>query len=336
MPEASPVSASDTLKHAEAVLALALPRFGLPTDLIPEQLPVSENVSYRIRPDGAPPVVARISRPGGHDLRVRESELAWLASLGQSSESLVPAVHLSTDSKTVISVRPPGSDLDYHVSLFECVSGEHPDEDDLAAVMPKLGTITAHLHEHSTQWTRPQWFSRPDWDFDAAFGPAARWGDWRAGVVETDQIEQLTRVESFVRDRLHSYGSGSDRYGLIHADLRAANLLVDGDRCRLIDFDDCGPGWFMYDLATALTFAEDHPQAPEFIDAWLQGYRSVRELPLEHEREIDTFLLMRRMLTIAFLGNNPDIAVSREMLPGLAQRTCDWSDAILTRHAASL
>ncbi|MDN3460708.1 phosphotransferase [Rhodococcus sp. APC 3903] len=336
MSEVSPVTASATLLHAEAVLALALPRFGYSSDLIPEQLPVSENVSYRIRPEGRPAVVVRISRPGGHPLRVRESELAWLASLGQSADSLVPAVHSSLDGKMVITVRPPGSTLDYHVSLFECVEGQHPAEDDFAAVMPTLGTITAHLHEHATRWQRPTWFTRPDWDLDAAFGTGARWGDWRAGVDDIHEVEHLTRVESFVRRRLQSYGSGADRYGLIHADLRAANLLVNGERCRLIDFDDCGPGWFMYDLATALTFAEDHARSPEFIGEWLDGYRSVRELSVEHEREIDTFLLMRRMLTIAFLGNNPDIAVSREMLPGLARRTCDWSEGILNREAASL
>ena len=44
-----------------------------------------------------------------------------------------------------------------------------------------------------------------------------------------------------------------DRFGLDHADLRIANLLVDGGHMLVIDFDDCGLAWFMYDWATAVS-----------------------------------------------------------------------------------
>ncbi|UOT03277.1 phosphotransferase [Rhodococcus opacus] len=334
MTDVPSASTAQVLAHARQVLAEALPRFGFAADTPAERLPVSENVAYRLRPDDGAPVVLRISRPGGYDLRTRESELAWVSALSGQAGAPVPGVHPADDGTLVITVRPPGSQCGYHVSAFECVPGLHPPEEEYAAVMPQLGAITGHLHEHASRWQRPRWFTRPAWDVDAAFGSAPRWGSWRAGVHERDEIEQLVRVEEFVRDRLGRFGRGPDRFGLIHADMRAANLLVDGTDCRIIDFDDCGPGWFLYDLATAMTFAEDHPDAGDFIAAWLQGYRSVRDLPAEHEREIDTFLLLRRMLTIAFLGNNPDIDVSRQMLPGMARATCDWADTILTEQAA--
>ena len=44
---------------------------------------------------------------------------------------------------------------------------------------------------------------------------------------------------------------------------------------RVIDFDDCGFSWFMYDFATTVSFFEDHPQVPDLKDAWVEGYRSV-------------------------------------------------------------
>ncbi|WP_124396513.1 phosphotransferase enzyme family protein [Rhodococcus wratislaviensis] len=323
-------AASQTLTHAPLVLAEALPRFGIAADAPSELLPVSENVSYRIRPHGRAAVVVRISRPGGCELQQRESELSWVSALAEAKVA-VPIVHRADGGvNTVITVRPPESQLNYHVSAFECVPGTHPAEDDYATVMPKLGAVTAELHEHASRWQRPDWFTRPAWDIDAAFGPAPRWGSWRAAVHEKDESEQLARVEEFVRSRLLRFGCGPDRFGLIHADLRAANLLVDGTSCRVIDFDDCGFGWLLYDLATALTFTEDHPRVGEFIAAWLQGYRSVRELSVEDEREIVTFLLLRRMLTIAFLGNNPDIEVSQQMLPGMVRATCDWADGIVS------
>lgn len=31
----------------------------------------------------------------------------------------------------------------------------------------------------------------------------------------------------------------------------------EGDDSRIIDLDDCGPGWLLYDVATARGFIED-------------------------------------------------------------------------------
>jgi len=42
--------------------------------------------------------------------------------------------------------------------------------------------------------------------------------------------------------RLARFGSGAARFGLIHADMRLANLLVDGDDVCVIDFDDWRDG----------------------------------------------------------------------------------------------
>ena len=42
-------------------------------------------------------------------------------------------------------------------------------------------------------------------------------------------------------------------YSVIHADMHPGNIVVDGDRLTVIDFDDAGFGWHQYDIATALT-----------------------------------------------------------------------------------
>ena len=57
--------------------------------------------------------------------------------------------------------------------------------------------------------------------------------------------------------------------------MRLANLLVDGDEVKVIDFDDCGFSWHLYDAATAVSFFEHEPHVPELMDAWVRGYRRV-------------------------------------------------------------
>ena len=131
---------------------------------------------------------------------------------------------------------------------------------------------------HARALARPPGFARLTWDFEtslgddgAALGPLARRHGRRrreGGAVRPDG-----RAD---RRRLARYGKGPDRFGLIHCDLRLANLLIDGGTVKVIDFDDCGFGWFMYDAATPVSFYEHEPQVPELIDAWVRGYRSVR------------------------------------------------------------
>ena len=84
----------------------------------------------------------------------------------------------------------------------------------------------------------------------------------------------LGRLDATIAARLAAYGQPPERYGLVHADIRLANLLVDDAHVRVIDFDDCGFTWFMYDFATTVSFMEDHPRVPE-----LQR-RLARGLPL--------------------------------------------------------
>jgi Ser/Thr protein kinase RdoA (MazF antagonist) len=63
----------------------------------------------------------------------------------------------------------------------------------------------------------------------------------------------------------------------------------------VIDFDDCGFSWYMYDAATLMSFYEQLPGAPGRIEHWLEGYRTVRVVAQADEEEIPTFVMLRRL-----------------------------------------
>ena len=119
----------------------------------------------------------------------------------------------------------------------------------------------------------------------------------------------LARLDARCASGSPRFGSGPDRFGLIHADLRLANLLVDGDRDhRSSTSTTAGFGWFMYDFGAAVSFIEHDPQVPELTDAWVEGYRTVRRCSAEDEAEIPTFVLLRRLLLVAWIGSHHTFA----------------------------
>ena len=132
----------------------------------------------------------------------------------------------------------------------------------------------------------------------------------------------LSSAVKRISGALADYGATPDRFGLVHADLRLANLLVDGDTTYVIDFDDCGFGWYLYDAATALTFLEDRDEAPSWLQAWVSGYERRTSLSAEDRAVLPSLLMLRRMLVLAWLGSHAETELAREESHAYLAATC--------------
>lgn len=318
------------LARVAGVARRALPRYGLSPEADLSLLSVSENAVFLVEDSGRRSVL-RVHRLGYHSREAIASELAWLDALRAEAGIRTPEVIPARDGSRVITVADPGAQP-RHCVMFEFLPGTEPREDRLVERFEQLGAITARMHRHAREWARPPSFTRFHWDLDAAFGPEARWGRWQDGVgVDREARAVLARLEAELRRRLARYGTGPDRYGLIHADLRLANLLVDdATGISVIDFDDCGFGWYLYDLGAALSFIEHHPDVPLMVDSWLRGYRSVLDLPKEDEDEVWTFILFRRLLLVAWIGTHSAADIARELGAGYTEGSCELAERYLT------
>lgn len=280
---------------------------------------VSENVTYRVDfAEGS--AVLRVHRPGYHSRRAVECELAWIEALRASGTVRTAGLRNGADGAVLQQVGFPDETSRFLV-MFDHVPGHAPSEDgDLSHDFRELGAIAAKTHLHSLAWKRPEPFERLTWDVDAVFGEKTHWGNWRAAPHVTLAVRDvLERVEAVVRRRLDRFGKSPERYGLIHADMRLANLIRTPDGTVLIDFDDSGFGWFLYDLAAAISFIEDHPQIPALKTAWLEGYRSVRALPEADAAEVETFVMLRRMALLAWIGSHINAPEPQALAPEFAR-----------------
>jgi len=298
----------------------------------------SENRVYLVRdPARAERYVVRVNsgRLGYHTPPAIASELRWLMALRRDTDIVVPEVLAAKDGALVQTIEAPGLDQPRHAAVYSFLAGSEPPEDRLGPGFERLGEISARTHRHAQSWTPPADFTRCSWTPEAILDDRLNWGPWRAGyAVEGPVLALLTRLDRTVRNRLSALPTDREHFGLVHADLRLANLLAEGERTAIIDFDDCGFGWHLYDLAAALSFLEARPDVPQLIEAWLAGYHTVARVPDALEAAIPSLIMLRRLQLIGWVGyQRHRIEFAREIAPRFTDESCRLAEDYLGRFA---
>jgi Ser/Thr protein kinase RdoA (MazF antagonist) len=328
--------ASDPEAQAQCLRQLAetaLLRWGLAAREM-SLIKYRENAVFRVDTTAGSRVALRIHRHGYHSDAALGSELQWLAALADEGIE-VPRVLPTQDGALFASVRVDAVPEARQVDLFAWVDGRQLgsveggvelDEAGVKEVYHTLGTLAARLHTQALGWRLPAGFTRHAWDADGLAGPAPLWGRfWELERLTATERALLERARDAVHAGLAAYGQdpgNAGRYGLIHADLVAENVMRDGSTIRLIDFDDSGFGWHLFELATALYFESDAPHFDAAFAALVAGYRSVRELPEEQIRHMPLFFAARSFTYLGWIHTRPETETARTMGPALVDLAC--------------
>jgi Ser/Thr protein kinase RdoA (MazF antagonist) len=139
-------------------------------------------------------------------------------------------------------------------------------------------------------------------------GDAPHWGPfWEHQSLSAGERSLLLEARERMHERLTRLSRDPSVYSLIHADMHPGNILVDGDRLTVIDFDDAGFGWHQYDIAVVLTYWQTKPNAAEIERAFLDSYRTTRQLPDDAATSIPMFRLIRWMASIGWFHQRPEL-----------------------------
>ncbi len=324
----------DVLPRLEGTAHLALPRFGIAAAAPLALIHHRENAVFRIEdPADGSLWAMRVHRDGYRTAEEIRSELRWMDALRDAGVP-TPRARPGIDGDPLQLVTPPGGAAPLQVDVLVWIDGrslamggEGCEEREVHRL---VGRTSALIQQHGRTWTPPRGFSRPVWDVDALIGPRALWGDYAdLALLTADQLALMHRAADRLRRRLDAFGRAPDRFGLTHGDLMPDNVLVADRVPYVIDFDDAGYGWYLYDLATLLADKVVDSAFAAVRDAWVEGYRTVAPLPEEHLAELDALVMARLLLGLGWMHTRRETAMARDFTPLVVQLACLQAEKLL-------
>ncbi len=283
-----------------------------------------ENAVYKLTTKEGTPYAVRVHRAGYHTDAELRSEIQWMDAL-RDVGVVTPEFVKAPNGAGFLVISHAEVPEPRQIDILEWVDGEAMGSIEegitnqslsLTDSFKVIGELAAKCHNQASTWELPEGFARQKWDVDGLVGENPTWGRfWE--LKELNQEEKQTMLQ--VKEKLHAiltdFGQTSDRYSMIHCDLLPENLLRCDDHYKLIDFDDSGFGWHLFDLATSLFFHLGEDYFDDIVGAWVEGYRSQRELPDEHLAMLPVFLMARGTAYLGWAVTRAETDVAKELTP---------------------
>lgn len=301
---------SDDLVFESAAARLALDAFGVPAEATVDFVKHRENHVYRVRTSETDRSL-RMHRVGYRTDEELRSEMASMLAFGAAGIA-VPTPVAAADGEHVVTV-VDAAGMRRQATMQEWVANgrefgdsgavftgaARPGDDDLR----RLGALIARMHEAATAGA-PAGYTRAAWDADGLAGAGALWGS-AARLPSLSNADRLIleRADARVGVELATLPTTADLFGVIHADFTFENILVTDDGLVALDFDDSGPGWYLFDLTTPAFWCSRHPDGAALIAAVVEGYRTVRPLP--DQRAWHALLLARALSYLGWAADRP-------------------------------
>jgi Ser/Thr protein kinase RdoA (MazF antagonist) len=289
---------AEQIRHLDELAQIVAARFGI-RPVQRELLQYERNAVYGLTDMVGARYVLRISADDGYAVAEQESELAWLRWLRVDGQP-VPEPVAATDGELVLvegstHVRPRTC------VVFRWLEGDLPAADVSERTMAELGAATARLHDGQRRFHIPGGFTRPTHDWASAIGGV----NGGAAISEPHRalLERLSqRLHVELAELEH------DPSCLLHGDLHRDNILVHPSGISFIDFEDCGWGHPLFDVASLLdsfrrrvVSRRDYPCTRA---AFLEAYRPKVGSGTELTRQLCAFKAVRDAITLRFIASS--------------------------------
>lgn len=253
----------------------------------------------------------RLHRNGYHSAPAILEELRWLKSLCESTDIPVQRPLLSHSGKFV-ELASGEAIPDRNCSILEWLPGRMRFHKLTPKSFYAVGELTARLHRSASKRKIQH---RDYWTAEGLLGAKAKLGSLLElrKVLSDRDFSDLEKCRRMAFLKISEYQKRyPERLNLIHADLHFGNMLWDQGRVLPIDFDDCGLGFELMDLAVTLyssssIFKKQGAKTTKaFAQALLDGYCSVGKLSTNDLAHLPYFILTRKLAMVGWLYQRRD------------------------------
>jgi Ser/Thr protein kinase RdoA (MazF antagonist) len=235
------------------------------------------------------------------------AEIAWVNFLARDGRVNVPHPIANKQGDFHTSIFHEPSQRTLHCVLYSWLDGEEVGDEPSTEQLRALGAAMATLHKSSENFELPAGaklplLSDPMWETEDYLLGEKSVLDPQAKVLVARGLDAIASETK----RLFA----SQKPQIIHADLHGWNVMWSDGKLSVLDFDDCGIGLPLQDLATAIYYLD----TPEQEAALREGYESVAPLPELSQSDLDMLLLQRRIILLNYLYETSN-AEHRAMIP---------------------
>jgi len=287
-----------------------------------------ENAVFEVRLENDRRAALRLHRPGYNGRAEISSELWWINALAARGFP-VPVPLATLQGQNMIDV---GDGL--LATVLTWVDGQPigaagvPLAGNSTQLYHELGSLLAEFHTESDKLNLPAHFQRRSWDCDGLLGEAPLWGRfWENPVLDNKAHAVVLRARMRAIEFLERYRETAD-FGLIHADALRENVFRQGPGLCLIDFDDSGFGFRMYDLAVALSQSVEDENYTALRQSLLAGYELRRPLSQSDIAAFPVFAMLRALASLGWAG--PRIPPQSADMKRYARRAVHLAEAFLS------
>lgn len=268
------------------------------------------NAVYRVDGTQGERFLLRIATDRHYGADEMRSEVAWLEHLRRTTDLRVPGPVEALDGQGVVIVNGDPLAAPRHCALFRWLDGRWLARRPSVETFGRLAEAMARIHAAADGFEPPAGFTRSPWDWQRIFGPGTVLGGAPVLVPFDDaDYAVLGGAAERIRAVFEHLQTVPCSRGIIHGDLHRENVLVHGDQIALIDFDDCGAGYYLTDVGAMLNSIRRHmpPQAfPRIRAAFVERYAALRQVPPDLDSLIDDFIVLREIIVLNHAATTPN------------------------------
>ena len=298
-----------------------LKKFGI-SDAEVECINFEFNATFSVSTQSGQKYALRLNINSTRTVSNIQAETQWVRDLARIPSINVPTTIASLEDQYLVSAHHADSGQTIYGVMYSWLEGEEIGDEPTLDQLHTVGRAMALLHENSSHFTLTDGAELPTFN-DFFWGTEDYLFSGKSTLIPKDRqlIEQARDLIMMFTDELYA----TSEVHIIHADLHGWNLMWHEDQLSIFDFDDCGYGVEAQDIAVALYYLD----TPEQDAALLDGYKSIRPLPLYSEKAMRALLLQRRLLLLNYLYETKN-AEHKEMLPAYLEKTIERVSTFLT------